>query len=170
MSRPEPTDVFDPYAILQALERARVSYVLVGALARVIQGSDELTTGLDLAPSMRPENLERLERALESLRAGRADGKPIALIEANANRDHVILLASERGEIKLALEPAGTRGYDDLRRRATREHLGHGLRPQVAAVGDLVRMLEALGRETDTPRVATMHRVAELNRGVGLEL
>ena len=34
---------FDPYAILQALERQRVIYVVVGGLGRVLQGSDELT-------------------------------------------------------------------------------------------------------------------------------
>jgi hypothetical protein len=43
-------------------------------------------------------------------------------------------------------EPAGTRGYDDLRRRAEREPLGRGLRPQVASADDLARMLGALAR------------------------
>jgi hypothetical protein len=169
MTPPNPAEAFDPYAILQELEQTRVTYVLVGALARVIRGSDEVTSGLDLAPSMRPKNLERLGDALENLRARRVDGKPLALMEADANQDPVITLASDRGEITLALEPAGTRGYDDLRRRATREHLGHGLRPQIAGQGDLVRMLEALGREEDEVRVDTMRRVVELDRVVGLE-
>jgi hypothetical protein len=31
---------FDPYAILCELERARLGYVVIGGLARVIQGSD----------------------------------------------------------------------------------------------------------------------------------
>jgi hypothetical protein len=46
----------------------------------------------------------------------------------------------------LVPEPAGTRGYDDLRRRAEREPLGRGLRPQVASADDLARMLGALAR------------------------
>ena len=42
---------FDPYAILTALERRRVTYVLIGGFARVIQGTEELTLGLDFTPS-----------------------------------------------------------------------------------------------------------------------
>ncbi len=43
-------------------------------------------------------------------------------------------------------QPAGTRGYDDLRFKGSWLHIGDGLRPHVASPGDLVRMLEALGR------------------------
>ena len=53
-SRRAPADGradFDPIALLQALDRHRVSYVVVGALGRVIHGSDELTDGLDIVPS-----------------------------------------------------------------------------------------------------------------------
>ena len=67
------------------------------------------------------------------------------------------------------LEPAGTRGYDDLRHRATREPIGEGLRPAVADPGDLVRMLEALGREHDRVVIETMQRAIELDRGLGWE-
>ena len=42
--------VFDPYAILRELDEAGVWFVLIGGLARVIQGSDEVTTGLDGVP------------------------------------------------------------------------------------------------------------------------
>ena len=67
------------------------------------------------------------------------------------------------------LEPAGTRGYDDLRRRGTREPIGEGLRPLVADPGDLVRMLEAHGREQDRVVIETMQRAIELDRGLGWE-
>jgi len=62
----------------------------------------------------------------------------------------VLALRTARGEVNVVPEPAGTgRGYDDLRRAATREHVGHGLRPSVASVPDLARMVAALGREAD---------------------
>ena len=67
------------------------------------------------------------------------------------------------------LEPAGTRGYEDLRHRADREPIGEGLRPAVADPGDLVRMLESLGREHDRIVIETMHRAIELDRGLGWE-
>lgn len=58
---------------------------------------------------------------------------------------------------------AGTRGYDDLRRRANREALGEGLRPAVADLADLVRMLEAHEVPVRDPHVLpTMRRMLEL--------
>lgn len=57
-------------------------------------------------------------------------------------------------------QPAGTRGgYDDLRRAATREPIGKGLRPSVASTADLARMLAALGREADMPKLLALRRL-----------
>lgn len=147
---------------LAALERQRVAYVLIGAFARVIQGTEELTHGLDLAPSMRAENLRRLALALDELEARRPDGSAIAL-ERNLSTEPVFALETSAGGLKVVPEPAGTRhGYDDLRRAATREPLGRGLRPQVASIGDLARMSAALGREQDVEPLRQLRILAEL--------
>jgi hypothetical protein len=69
MARQRTKPRFDPYAFLEALEQERASYVLIGALARVLEGSDEITRGIDLTPSIRPLNLQRLERALAQVNA-----------------------------------------------------------------------------------------------------
>ena len=45
MARQRTGPRFDPYAILAALEQERTFYVLIGAFARVIEGSDEITLG-----------------------------------------------------------------------------------------------------------------------------
>ena len=160
---------FDPYAILHALEEERVSYVIIGGLARVLQGSDELTHGLDLTPSSRPKNLERLQAALERINAQPVDGRPLDIGGLDTGRDPMLELASDAGEIKIVLEPAGTRGFDDLRHRADHEPIGEGLRPAIADPGDLVRMLEAHGRDTDRLTIETMQRAIELDRGLGWE-
>ena len=123
---------FDPYAILRELQEGRVYFVVIGALARVIQGSDELTRGLDLTPSLRPQNLEKLQQALENLNARRTDGKRLDVRVLDPEREPVIELESDAGEIKIVPHPTGTRGQDDLRHRARRESLGEGLRPEVA--------------------------------------
>jgi hypothetical protein len=158
---------FDTYAILAALDRRRVTYVVIGSFARVVRGTEELPDGLDIVPSLRGENLRRLEEALRDLDAEGVDGAPINLDEAS---DALIGATSPAGELKIVLEPEGTRGYDDLRRAATREHLGRGLRPSVASTGDLARMLAALGREQDAPKLHALRLVAELERGLGHEL
>jgi len=64
--------------------------------------------------------------------------------------------------LTIAPEPAGTQGYEDLRRRARNEPIGQGLRPQVAAVDDLARMLTVLNRDRDRELLRTMQRVIEL--------
>jgi hypothetical protein len=165
MSQPR----FDPYAILQELERVNTGFVLIGGLARVIQGSDELTEGVDIAPSLNKESLRRLGRALENLNARRVDGQPFDVIELDPEREPVIELTSDAGEIKIVPDPAGTRGYEDLRFRANRERVGHGVRPSVASPGDLVRMMEALDREPDPLLLETMRRVLELERSLTIE-
>ena len=165
MSQPR----FDPYAILQELDRVNTGFVLIGGLARVIQGSDELTRGLDISPSLNKESLRRLGRALESLNARRVDGQPLDVTDLDPQREPVIELTSDFGEIKIVPEPAGTRGYEDLRFRANRERLGHGVSPSVASPGDLVRMLEALEQQPDPLVLETMRRVLELERSLTIE-
>lgn len=157
------TDVFDPIALMQALDRQRVTYIVIGALGRVIHGSDEQTDGIDIVPSTREENLRRLGLALEDLNARRADGRQPSL-ERDLAREPVLELHTDQGDLKIVPEPAGTRGYDDLRRAVTREPLGHGLRPSVASVGDHARMLAALDRERDRTPLLTLRRLIELER------
>jgi hypothetical protein len=167
MSEPAPT--FDPRGLLAALDRHRVAYIIVGAFARVVQGADEITHSIDIVPSTREENLRRLDDALAELGARRPDGSEPSLAGSDA-REPVIDLTTERGDMKIISEPTGTRGYEDLRRAATREHIGHGLRPAVASVGDLSRMLAALGQDDDMPKLLDLRRLAELEISQGIEI
>jgi hypothetical protein len=161
---PEHKSRFDPYALLQALDRQRVTYILIGGFARIVQGTEEMTYGLDLTPSLREQNLERLERALSNVDGRRADGRELFLDPQALAAAPMHALETRYGELKLVPEPAGTRGYDDLRRAATREPLGRGLRPSVASVGDLARMLSALQDEERLPQLMQLRRITELER------
>jgi len=169
------SEPFDPRGLLAALDRNFSSYVLIGGFARVIRGTDELTDGIDICPRLRPDGFPRLERALEELEARRVDGKPLILDPETITEEAVIRLQTAKGELKIVPEPAGTRkGYDDLRRDASREYVGQGLRPTVASVADLARMAAALGRPQDLERLRELRRVMEvevrLQRTLGLEL
>jgi hypothetical protein len=167
---PDPTP-FDPYALLAALERRRVAYIVIGAFARVVQGAEELTHGIDLTPSLRDQNLSRLAAALDDLDAKRTDGQPLAVDEAALRGEEVVALRTASGELKLVAEPAGTRGgYDDIRRAATREPIGKGLRPSIASTADLARMLAALDREADRPKLHALRRLSELERSLAPDL
>jgi len=162
---------FDPYALLQALERQRVTYIVIGGLGRVLHGSGEITDGLDIVPSTREENLRRLGLALEELNARRPGGK-LPVIEPDLAGRGVLELETDAGELKIVPEPAGTHGYDDLRRRAERPPIGHGLRPAVASVDDHARMLAALDREQDRQPLDVLQRLIEIEHEIsrGIEL
>ena len=162
-------DAFDPIAVLRALDQRRVAYIVIGALGRVVEGSTELTDGTDIVPSTREDNLRKLALALEDLNARRRDGKKLRLQESLAC-EPVLELDTDAGELKIVPEPAGTRGYDDLRRAANREPLGSGLRPSIASLGDHARMLAALGRDQDAAKLRTVRRLIELERELGLGL
>jgi hypothetical protein len=149
---------FDPYELLAALDRERVSYVIIGGFARVVHGSGEVTDGLDVAPSLRDENLRRLQRALGELGVDEA-----GVAEQLASREPVTA-ETRAGELRIVPAPWGTRGYDDLRIRAGRENLGRGLRPAVASVVDCVRMLDASDRDADGDRLLRLRRLMELER------
>jgi hypothetical protein len=113
---------------------------------------------------MKEENVRRLGLALTDLDARRSDGRTL-LIDIELAREAVLELWTSAGELKLVPEPVGTAGYDDLRRGASREPLGRGVRPSVASTGDLARMLAALDREQDREPLQTMRRLIELERG-----
>jgi hypothetical protein len=169
---------FDPRGILAGLARNYASFVLIGALARVIRGTDEVTDGVDICPSLADDNREPLGKALDDLKAQRVDRRRLVLEEALA-QERVIRLRTPMGKLQLVPEPAGTRrGYRDLRRAATREHLGDGLRPEVASVADLARMSAALahelaqnrGRDAERTREQAIRSSRELRRIMEIEM
>lgn len=157
MSRtPRP---FDPYALLASLESERIGYVVIGAFARVVHGSGETTRGIDIAPSLRDDDLRRLAQVLAELgsKGDAIEPERLATKERTVARTHA-------GELAVVPTPWGTRGYDGLRIRATRENLGRSVRPPIASLADCVRMLDASNRSTDQQRIQRIRRMMELER------
>ena len=153
---------FDPHRVLRALDRHGVTYIVIGALGRVIHGSDELTDGVDVVPAANEKNLRRFALALDELNVRHVDGKAVS-VEHLARRQ-VLEFQTDAGELKIVPQPAGSRGYGDLRWRANRESIGHGLRPAVASIDDHARMLAALDRPQDRPPLRALRRLIELQR------
>ena len=71
---------------------------------------------------------------------------------------------SKHGYLDVALLPDGTRGYDDLRRGATREQLTDSLNISVAALADVIRSKEAAGREKDRAVLPVLRQVLERSK------
>jgi hypothetical protein len=123
-------DSFDPRTILAALERNYVNYVLIGGLARVLRGADEMTDGVDICPSFAADNLDRLGRAASELEGARADGDPLHFDASVLEAESPLTLSTAAGELKIIAAPVGApNGFADLRRAATKEHLGLAITP-----------------------------------------
>ncbi len=160
---------FHPLTLLAALEQRRVSYVVIGELAEVLQGSRGMADTTEIVPALRPDNIERLRRALREV------GTPDAAVDTLS--DTRIVEGSERisvetpaGELVVTPAPEGTRGWDDLRRGANREPLGRGVRPPIAGIDDLVRMNELANTPDRADRARTLRRMIDLNRDMGIDL
>jgi transcriptional regulator with XRE-family HTH domain len=146
--------LFDPYAVLGELDEAGVEYILVGSLARVLQGADEI-----------PEEIELV--IPKGTRVATDDAiLTFAMRGVGVERDGDAWFYRVTGGALMRVRevPEGTKGHRDLRRRAERVHLGGGLRPWVASPGDLVRMMEARGRSAEAAQLEAMRRVVELDR------
>lgn len=153
---------FDPIAILRALSERRVSFVLIGDMAEVASGSPLGFSEVEITFAAKDDNVERLVAALdeisvESLAVGAVLAQESTTVETRF------------GVLRLTPVPPGTRGYDDVRRKAHREHLARGLRIEVADVRDLIRIENAGG--ADRVRTATLQRVElHVSRALGLDL
>lgn len=156
---------FDPLAILGALERHRVAYVLIGDLAGVLHGTDLMADTVEITPSLKPENTERLNRALDDL--GIAPKRRTGLQELSAEQPS-LALATPKGRLIIWAAPPGTGGHEDLRRGAQREPLGHGIRVPVASTPDLIRSLSSAGNNPTLEQ--RLRRLVDLERGLSHEM
>jgi len=156
----------DPLEILRALERQDVSYILIGAAAARIAGVPVVTEDVDVTPASNRENLERLAAALRELGARlRTSTDPEGVsfpvdAEMLASAD-MWTLTTSAGDLDIHFTPAGTRGYDDLRREASRERLARGLTVAVASLRDVIRSKEAAGRDKDIAQLPLLRRTLE---------
>jgi hypothetical protein len=152
--------------LLRVLERHEVVYVVIGAQAAVIHGVPVVTADLDITPSRDAVNLERLTDALRELqpRLRTADGPEGVAFPVDAGMlagADTWNLSTSLGDLDLAFSPAGTAGYDDLRRNATSVELGSGLIVRVASLADVIRSKEAAGREKDRAQLPMLRRTLE---------
>jgi hypothetical protein len=169
MTDPVP---YEPGEMLEAFERHEVRYVVIGGLAAEIHGSPYATRDVDVTPARDRENLGKLASALRELEAMlRVPGLDypieIPLDEYSFERGTTWTFLTKHGHLDIALLPDGTRGYDDLRRAATRVQVSDDLDVPVASLADVIRSKEAAGREKDRAVLPMLRRVLERSHEVG---
>ena len=173
MSTPPDVADFEPGQILRALEAHHVRYVVIGAIAAIAAGAPILTTDLDVTPARSQENLEGLALALRDLDAklrspSSPQGEPFPIDAQMLATAESWMLLTRAGNVDLMFLPAGTQGYDDLRRGARRERIA-GVTVVVASLADVIRSKEAANREKDSMQLPILRRTLERTRGRGRE-
>jgi hypothetical protein len=164
-----PAEPFDPKLALEVLSRHGVAFVVVGAIAAIAQGYPLNSGDLDITPQRSSANVERLVGALTELDAKlRTPREPVefAVDVPMLEAADAWALTTSAGDLDLVFVPAGTRGYDDLRRDAVRVTIGVPV--LVASLRDVIRMKEGSNRPKDQAQLpalrATLERVRERDR------
>lgn len=165
---------FEPEKILDVLNQHGVRYVLIGGLAASLHGAVTPTFDVDIVPERKAENLEKLSAALSALDARiRVDGVEEGLAfrhDAGSLASVTVLnLVTRHGPLDIAGQPAGLSSYEDWASNALTIDL-HGLRIQLAELGDVIRSKEAADREKDRIHLPYLRALQqELDQGRDLE-
>jgi hypothetical protein len=159
---------FDPVGLFRVLVSHGVEFVVVGGVAARLRGAPLVTQDVDITPSDRTDNLDRLAAALEDLEArlrtaAEPDGVAMPFDPNLLRVSEVWTLVTRHGDLDLVMEPAGTEGYRDLIRDS--DPLTVARRPdlvvEVASLADVIRSKEATAREKDRAVLPLLRRTLE---------
>ena len=157
-------------AILEALARADVEFVVIGGVAAALHGSPVVTLDIDIVHRRTPENAARLEHVLRGLDAFYREHAD-KLLRPTANSlllEGAHLLDSSRGRIDVLGTVIGGDGFEALVGRTVVFKLADGLIVRVLDLERLIEMKEALGRPRDQSAVLHLRAVLEERRRLGL--
>lgn len=104
-------------ALLEALTKADVEFLVVGGAAATAHGSARLTLDLDIVYRRTPDNLKRVVEALQSLSPylrGAPPGLPFLWDERSVARGLNFTLTTRVGAVDLLGEITGGGNYDAL--------------------------------------------------------
>jgi hypothetical protein len=147
-----------------------VQFVLIGGVAANAHGYPLPTQDVDITPAPDRPNYERLAVALREMNARirverEPDGVPFLVDGVTLAGNVTWTLTTDRGNLDIVTEPAGTAGFADLRRDAIEVRLGEALTVKVASLADIIRSKEAAGRPKDLAALpalrATLERIEE---------
>ena len=150
-----------PVELFAILDKSQLEYITIGAFGALLHGSGVLSDNIDIVPSTRPANLDRLRQAYIALNARTPKNKQLRL-DPGEQPKALTRMLTRSGPLNIILTPAGTNGYDDLRRKAIREPLGFGVRTTLASLDDIIRTTAAHGGKKAEARLPRLHRLLDL--------
>jgi hypothetical protein len=149
---------FDLRALLEALHRSEVRFVVIGGVAVAAHGYVRGTEDLDLVPDPDPANLDRLTNSLEELEStlptvGRAfdPTTDVAVIRRGGN----VTADTRFGGLDIVQRAIGVPSYSDLVADAVESEL-LGVPVRICSLARLREMKQAAGRDQDRADLANL--------------
>jgi len=150
-------------ALLTALTRHEVAFIVVGGAAAIAHGSARLTQDLDIVYDRSSGNLERLVVALSEHKPylrGVPPGLPFHWDLSTLRRGLNFTLITSLGDLDLLGEIPGGGTYRDLRSGAVELNL-FGRKCLCLSLVQLIRAKRAAGRPKDLEALAELEAIAE---------
>jgi hypothetical protein len=150
-------------ALLSALDRNRVEYIVVGGAAAIAHGSARFTQDLDVVYHRSPENLDRLASALRDLKPylrGAPPGLPFVWDRVTLEHGLNFTLETSLGLIDLLGEIPGGGTYTDLVDASIELRLFTGA-GKCLSLEQLIRAKRAAGRPKDLEALAELEALRE---------
>jgi hypothetical protein len=150
-------------ALLAALARHEVKFIVVGGAAAIAHGSARLTQDLDIVYDRAPANLDRLIAALADQRPylrGAPPGLPFLWDRDTLARGLNFTLATSLGDIDLLGEIPGGGRYGELLPEAIELRI-FDTRCLCLSLRQLIRAKRAAGRPKDLEALAELEAIEE---------
>jgi hypothetical protein len=151
----------DFLAILEALQRGKVDFIVIGGVAAVLHGAPINTFDLDVIHARNPANVARLLAALATLDA-HARGRPTLRPDAThlASPGHQLLM-TRFGPLDVLGSVGAKRTYEDLLPFAVAMTVAPSVSVRVLRLDWLIRLKEETGGEKDRAVLPILRRTLE---------
>jgi predicted nucleotidyltransferase len=158
--------VTDFAALLDALARGSVRFVIIGGTAATAHGSVRLTLDLDVVYDRSPDNLDRLVSSLAPFHPylrGAPPGLPFVWDARTLARGLNFTLTTRVGDIDLLGEVVGGGSYQALVPHSIEiELFGH--RCLTVGIEKLITLKRAAGRPKDLEAIAELEEILALSK------
>ena len=149
-----PAPDVDAGRIVEVLQRHDVKFVVIGGFAvELWDVAVQPTLDIDITPESSSANMKKLASALNELDSEIRFGSETVAVPGGFTHENligvmVLNLLTSAGPLDISMEPAGTKGYNDLKRGQVDIDYGSVSVP-TASLADVARSKEAAGRPKD---------------------
>lgn len=142
---------FDFKTILRVLVEHKVDFIVIGGVCATLHGAPVFTYDLDIVYSREPDNLARLETALQQLQSYYREHPPFRFLPHAERIDtpgHHLLMTSA-GPLDLLGSVTGQRGYAELLLHTVSTNPENGLEIKMVTLPMLITLKTEAGRNKD---------------------